>query len=59
MSQQAKKEPGRIVVVHGKRGRTKNTDQPINGKIPVYFFGEGTTPHLVKPEDITAIGFID
>lgn len=55
---QSKKEPGRIVEVDGKRGRTKNSDRSVNGKIPVYFFEE-TTGTLVSPDKIKAIGFID
>lgn len=40
-----------------KIGKTKNSDNPINGKIMVYM--ENGTKLLVKPEKITVIGFYD
>lgn len=55
----SRKEPGRIVEVNGKRGRTKNSDRPVNGKILVYYFGEDNRQSLVSPENIKYIGFID
>jgi len=53
------------VVADGRTGRTKHSDKPINGKVPVYLesapmsFQFATTGTLFSPEQIKVIGFID
>jgi hypothetical protein len=50
--------PGKIVETKtGKQGQTKNTDQPVNGKIPVYF-SDGTKM-LCSPDKLKILGFWD
>lgn len=52
------RNPGRLVRLQdGREGRTKNSDTPINGKIPVYL-NDGTKV-LKNPSDLTVFGFID
>jgi hypothetical protein len=41
----------------GLQGRTKNGDQPVNGKIKVYL--DNGTQTLCDPKTLTPIGFWD
>jgi len=53
------------VVADGRTGRTKHSDKPINGKVPVYLESApmslqfSTTGTLFSPDQIKVIGFID
>jgi len=63
------KRPGRIVQhIDGRRGRTFNDTNIIEGKVPVYFAIEynkqvpvkfSTTASLVDPAKLSVIGYID
>ncbi len=63
------KRPGRIVLhIDGRKGRTFNDTDIIEGKVPVYFAIEynrqvpvkfSTTASLVDPAKLSVIGYID
>lgn len=59
-----------VVTGKGRHGRTMHTDKPINGKIPVYLYKDGTFDFdsddkgdviklLCDPKTLTQNGFID
>lgn len=49
--------PGKIVETKRGRGRTKNGDNPVNGKIRVYL--DDDKKILCAPHNITIIGYWD
>ncbi len=50
---------GKIVKTKsGKVGYTKNSDNPLNGKIPVYFEGSDLKM-LCTPESLIVVGYRD
>ena len=63
------KRPGRIVQhIDGRKGRTFNDTNIIDGKVPVYFAIEynkqvpvkfSTTASLIDPAKLSVIGYID
>jgi hypothetical protein len=58
------RNPGVIVQLQdGRKGRTYNSKELVNGKVPVYVEGQAFVYSeqaiLVSPERLRAIGFID
>lgn len=51
------KEKGYLVKTKYGAGRTKHSDHPIQGKLPVYLTDGRKV--LMKPQNIKIIGFID
>lgn len=49
--------PGRVVETKSGKGKTKNEDQPVNGKIIVYLDAGGKI--LCDPKNIIVIGLWD